>query len=175
MTQNPTPPIGLARYQARDALVALARDIAAGINELPMVLDKHSLTEAEYEIIRENKYFAAVVEAERAAFHSPSNVDERLRIQAAHALEDFMVTLCSRINDRTEELTSAIAGGQLLAKIAGITERKQNTGPSDKFMIQINLGADKQIEFVKDINPQAQEKPDEKLRQISPPGAIPEH
>ncbi len=147
----PAPPPVLDQ----EALVALARDIAQEMLDLDEILVKHKLTDTQYEIIKVNPFFSRVLAAETACWHSPLNTAERTKLKASLLVEDLLPALNTRLHDRKESLEDMLKGAATLMKIAGIGERAPaangDAKPGEKFVIQINMGAEQQLTYSKDI------------------------
>lgn len=131
-------------------LVKLAREIAMDIKELDEVLKIHDITHADFEKLKTNERFKAILTAEIVAWHGAINTNERVRVKAASMIEEWLPELYSRLNDRGEGLSSKIEGGKLLERLAGMgAAAAKNEAPTDRVSITINLGADNKLEFNK--------------------------
>lgn len=154
-----TPPLApLPPGWDGDRLLELAREIAMNINDEAVILQNSGLTQQQYDDIKKIPFFARAVEAMRVDWESAGNTNKRLAIKAATALEATLPKLTGRLADKEESLDGVVKGATLLAKIAGIDEKKQGESGADKFSITINLGADEKLRIEKDITPGAVEK-----------------
>lgn len=138
------------------AIVALASAIVRNFHDISDILAKHKLTEAQYEILRLNPFFIKVLEAEAQSWNAAANAAERSKVKAALLVESLLPSLNARLHDRKEALEDVIKGAQTLIKIAGIGERvlaTQESASQDKFIIQINMGGDQQVNYSKDKTP----------------------
>lgn len=124
---------------------ALARDLAVQMYERPAILRKHKLTEEQCAALEKHPYFIKMLEHAVNEWNSPRTVTERLALEAAHGLEQALPDVIARMSAKLEPLTGVVAAGQLLTKISGAGEQKQQVAPGEKFTIVIDLGGDKQI------------------------------
>lgn len=134
-------------------LVALAREIATDMRELPEVLADFKLSEEQYRKLLENPFFNNTLEACILEWKSAHSVEQRIRYKAAAALEDGLPNLAARMGQQSEPLTAAVETGKLLAKLAQLTEDQRGSNPGEKFTITINLGEDHKLTFEKDVTP----------------------
>ena len=126
-------------------VAGLVRDVAQNMYDLPTILKNHSLNEAQYQILSNNEFFKKALEQFTLDWHSAANTHKRLALEAAIALEDALPMVAARAHKTTEPLGEVVALVKTLAEIAGSIGNKgtnQLQGPSDKFKIIINLGAD---------------------------------
>lgn len=139
-------------------MAALAREVAINIRELPDILKNFGLTGEQYARIAEIDFFKHALSAAVIEWTSALKTADRIRIEAAVALEDAMPVLAARMKDGKEGLPAAVEAGKLFAKLAGLGEREgSQSAPGEKFTININLGdgADDKLSFEKDVTPRA--------------------
>lgn len=134
-------------------LVSLAREIAMDIAPLETILEGASITPEQWEIISQSGRFKSLLAAEAEAWNTALNTHERVKLKAAAMMEEWLPELNSRLHDRGENLTAKIEGGKLLAKIASVGERVMGDGDGggERFSVTINLGADTQLKFEKEL------------------------
>lgn len=131
-------------------MARLAREVATDIRELPDVLKIFSLTPEQYARIRTMPFFLRALETSTLEWNSALNTHERIKLEAACALEDALPKLAARMGKSDEALPGVIEAGKLFAKIAGLGEREQNQGaPGERFTITIHLGDGQDIKFDK--------------------------
>ncbi len=137
-----------------DFLILLATEIAQDLNELDVVLQKFQITADEWAELKINSFFTKVLEAERAVWSSPLNAAERTKVKAAILTEQSLPALDKRVHDEKEPLDKVVQGIKLLASIAGLGEKstRNELGGTDKFVIQINMGAGNE-NYIKDKQP----------------------
>jgi hypothetical protein len=138
------------------ALASLAREVAMDIKTHDSILLMYKLSNAQYEYLKEhNDFFKAALHSCAIEWHSALTTPERIKIEAAAALEDAMPRLSARMVNIAEGLPGVTEVAKLFAKIAGVGEREQGQGaPGERFTISINLGGDeKLIVSSKDVTP----------------------
>jgi hypothetical protein len=124
------------------------------MRELPDVLEIFKLTGEQYARIAATEFFQLTLALARIEWTSAVNTAERIKIEAAAALEDALPALSARMSDSYENLTAAVEAGKLFAKLAGLGERDASGGHAgEKFTININLGEGQEIKFEKDVTP----------------------
>lgn len=136
-------------------LVKLAREVAMNLRELPVTLAIYKISEAQYELIAKIPFFKRALDQFTIEWNGALSTHERIKVEAAIALEDGMPTLAARMSRNDEDLAKAVEAGKLFAKLAGIGEEKSNSLPGEKFTITINLGDDAKLKFEKDVTPTA--------------------
>jgi len=123
-------------------VAAFVRDLAMNMYTIPVILKKHTLTEAQYAVLVENDFFKKALEAATIEWNSPHSTTKRLAMEAAIGLEDAMPTITARMSSKTELLPAVVECAKLFAKMAGVGETTQQGPVGEKFKIVINLGAD---------------------------------
>lgn len=128
-------------------LVALARDIASDLVELPDILRSYGVTPDQFERIRHLPRFIDLLEQHQLEWSKPTNTHERTKLKAAILIEDWLPEAHRQLHTKTEPLNARVALGQLIARLAGMGER-ENTAPSgEKITVTINLGGDTQLKL----------------------------
>ena len=132
-----------------DLLLRLAREIAMDIHPLHTILETTKTTFEQWETIKENPRFQALLASETEAWNTALNTHERVKIKAAAMMEEWLPELFSRLHDNGEALPAKIEGGKLLAKIAeiGNTSVANPGAAGERFSVTIHLGADSQLKF----------------------------
>lgn len=126
--------------------VALARDLAIGMYDLPLILKKHGITPEQYATLEAVPYFQEVVKQQAEEWNAPKNSQQRLAIQASAGLEEVLPDAIARVKVRNEPLQGIAQLVKVLADIAGASGNQRQTAPaSEKFKITINLGADTEV------------------------------
>jgi hypothetical protein len=159
--EPPSPvPTGLttAGVQAAKALVQLpdldwptlsklAREIAMDIKERAVILKEFKLTQAQYDFLEENNDFYKQALANSCReWHAPLTTQERIKVEAAAILEDSLLILGARMQNKGEGLPGVVEAAKLFAKVAGVGEREGSvSAPGERFTINIDLGGDKNL------------------------------
>jgi len=136
-----------------EQLLKLAREVAMDVMELDTICKGFSITPEQYALIADNIFFQRALDAYRQEWHSSLSTRERIRVQSAMALEAALPSLAAKMIKKEESFDAQIKAGQLLSKIAGVEEQKQELSSGEKFTITINLGADQQLRYEKEVAP----------------------
>lgn len=124
-------------------MLQLARELAMGIHDADAICMNLGISEQQYAIILNNSFFQTVLASERAAWTAAKNTPERIRIEAAATLEDWLPVLSSRLHNADEGLSAVIEGGKLLARLSGMEGHAGGPSSGEKFVISIDLGSQK--------------------------------
>ena len=122
-----------------------------GVHSLPTILQKHELTDIQYDAIRQTPFFAKVLENETKAWEGVLNTETRTKLKAAAIFEDLMPTLYKRSKSGEEAVKDVIETAKLMAKVAGLEQAPQKaseSGGGEKFSITINLGESPKVTVV---------------------------
>lgn len=143
------------------SLAKLAREIAMDIKERHAILQEFKLTEAQYEFLEEhNEFYRSALAAACKEWHAPLTTQERIRIEAAAILEDSLLGLGARMQNKVEGLPGVIEAAKLFAKVAGVGERDAGSAaPGERFTINIDLGGDQKITVASGAPPGASVAP----------------
>ena len=154
-----------------DMLVKIAREVAMDIQEMPQILAQFSLTPEQYRThVEPNAFFQRALEAYRIEWNSALSTKDRIRVQAATALEHSLPHFATRLTKNDESLDAQVKAAALFAKLADIGESKGEEGSSEKFSIVINLGADTKLKYEKNITPRKEASVAEELRALTEGG-----
>jgi hypothetical protein len=125
-------------------LAQLAREVAMNLRPRSHILQDFKLTETQYEFLEANNdFYKAALRAACIEWHAPLNTQERIKVEAAAILEDSLVGLGARMQNRAEGLPGVVEVAKLFAKVAGVGEREAGSGaPGERFTINIDLGGD---------------------------------
>jgi len=134
--------------------VKLAREIAMGIHPMETILSNNQIDGNYWETIQKHPRFLQYLESETSAWGSALNTHERVKIKSAAIIEEWLPELFTRMHDANENLNAKIEAGKLVSKLAGMgLAGAQITDGSERFSVTINLGADSQIKFEKQLAP----------------------
>lgn len=137
-------------------LVKLAREIAMGMKDIPDILYDHSITQDAFDTLKTHPRFTQLLTSEMEAWGSATNANERIKVKSGAMLEEILPELYSRLQDRNEPLMAKIKAMELITKIAGFGDRDipATINPGDRVQVIINLGADAQLKYDKQLPPQ---------------------
>lgn len=128
-------------------LASLAREIAMNIRERHVILQEFKLNDAQYEFLENyNEFYIAALRAACIEWHAPLSTAERIKVEAAAILENSLIGLGARMQNRAEGLPGVVEVAKLFAKVAGVGEPKNGgAAPGERFTINIDLGGDQRI------------------------------
>ena len=127
----------------------LARELAMDINEIENILTAFAISPEQYNTLKGNARFNAVLEREIQQWETALNSAERVKLKAVTQIEAWMPELNIRIHDRNESLAAKIEGGKLLMKLAGLGLNNIDTqgSASERFSVTINIGDKRELKF----------------------------
>src|SRR5262245_7557246 len=98
----------------------LAREIAADLYEIQTILKNNNINPDQWEAIKEDPRFLALLESEIVAWNAASNTHERTKLKAGMLIEEWLLEANTRIHDKGEGLAGKTEVVKLLARIAGM-------------------------------------------------------
>lgn len=128
------------------AYAALVRDLAVALQGEEDVLAAHGVSQADFEALKANDFFARLLDSSRKEWQSVANTVERTTIEAAFTFEQLLPTLHQRAIDPETPFSQVLEYAKLLAKAGGIGEGRGSGSAGEKFNITINMGADAKLE-----------------------------
>jgi hypothetical protein len=134
----------------------LAREIAADLYEIQTILKNNNVNSEQWEAIKADPRFLALLESEVAAWNAAGNTHERTKLKAGMLIEEWLLEANTRLHDGKEALPAKTEVAKLLARLAGMgNERVDATAGlgGERFSITINLGADTKLQFQKEVTP----------------------
>ena len=135
-------------------LVKLARELAMEIHPLEDILKAHQIEPKLWETIQENPRFQSLLETEMAQWNGALNTSERVKIKAAALIEEWLPEANERVHDRHETLSAKTELAKLVRDLAGFSRSGMNVeNGGERFSVTINLGADAQLKFEKQLPP----------------------
>ncbi len=140
-----------SKHSLESKLVALARELAMEMKTMPEILKELSITPDQYEIIRSSTYFRHVLSQEIANWSSALNTQERVKLKAQSMIEMSLEEFYARMHDSKEPLSAKVELLKTLAKIGGVDTTKTEQAAGERFMVNINLGADQKITIDKPV------------------------
>jgi hypothetical protein len=130
----------------------LAREMAMDMREKSAILADYRLSDADYDALLQVPAYVKLLTAFTQEWNSALSTHDRIKFQAAYALEDGLPTLSARMGNKDEPLSGAVETGKLLARLAGVGEAAVGARSGEKFTINISLGGQK-ITFENEIRP----------------------
>jgi hypothetical protein len=128
-------------------LMRVSADFAMDIHTTDAILAKHGLSHAQYEFLSQhNEFFKQALLQQAREWGRLTSTQDRLKAEAAAALEEQLPVIAMRMGQRGEKLGDAVEAAKLFAKIAGVDTSPSGPGTSgERFTINIDLGADERI------------------------------
>lgn len=128
-------------------LTALARDIAQDLRPVADILITHGLTQQQYEYLEQsNDLYRRILADQAELWQGIKGTRERVRAQAAAALEAQLPHIAARMGNAAEKLSEVVEAGKLLAKIADVDAPSGgSTAGGERYSITIDLGADTRV------------------------------
>lgn len=143
---------GIVVGYPEDRLRHLAHEIAMDIFPVEDILRANNVTEKEWLVVQDNYIFKALLQREKERWHSALSTAERVRIKALTLVEDSLLAAARVINNEAEGAQGRARMLEAVSKIANLGDKPQMAGEGGKVMIQINMGADKQLHH--EVTPQ---------------------
>ena len=135
-------------------LVQIAREIAINHKDVDDILKDHSITQEEWDELRESQEFARLLEGEIVAWQSATNTHERTKLKAAALIELWLEEANARLYDGKETLSAKTELAKLIARIAEMgASTSAGAELGGKFSVTINLGAAQQIKIERELPP----------------------
>ena len=146
------PPASRKVILSAEKLTQLANDLAKEARDKKDVLADYNLSEEEYYEIEQIPYFKRALDAATLAWHAPINTKARLEMGSQTYLETIIPSIAKGALDEKQPLNARTDAARFLAKVGGVGEKEQSANESaEKFLIQINIGADKAVTYDKTI------------------------
>ena len=139
----------LVKEPIRDImLVQLAREIAIDHLNNEEILRLYSITQEEWEVIKNNKRFQLLLEQEILAWQSASNTAERTKLKAGAIIENWLPESNMRLHDTNETLPAKVELAKMISRIAGFDKSDApNSSTGSGFSVTINLGKGDKVSF----------------------------
>lgn len=135
-------------------LLKLSREIAKDIHPLETILERHGISLDLWDKISKIPRFNALLQSQIEAWHSATNTSERVKIKSLSFVEELLPEMYERANDPREPLSSKVELLKTIGKFGGVGMSSFEGAMGEKLSVTINLGADSQLRFEKDITPQ---------------------
>jgi hypothetical protein len=141
-----------AKYTPEALLLTLAREIAQDINTIESILEQYRIPASTWEKIKDSPRFQAILQRELAVWNSAQNTNERVKIKSGAIVEESLSNLHVELNNNQTPLTARTELLKTLTRLAGMgLEKAEVAGAGERFTVTINMGADNQLKFEKDL------------------------
>jgi len=124
-------------------MIKLAGELVMNIRNYKLVFADYGIDENDYYELEKNAFFKRAKEMFALEWNSINSTADRVRIKSLAGYEHMMPTLIRRAIAEDTPLAAAASVASTLAKTSGLgTDNKTAGNASERFIIQINLGAD---------------------------------
>lgn len=135
-------------------LLKLAREIAMDVRPLEAILQTLEIDADRWDYISELPTFRGYLRSAVEDWQSATNTPERVRIKSLHFVEEALSEFYVRVHDAKEPLAAKTEVLKTIAKFAGVGVAADGAVAGERMIVTINLGADHQISFGRDVTPQ---------------------
>lgn len=134
-------------------LLKLAREIAMDFRPIEDVLAEHDIEPADFEAIKLNPQFTNRLKLAIEEWNSATNTPERVRLKSMFFVEEALPEFYARAHDPKESLAAKVEILKTVAKFGGVGGTVEGGVSGERMVVNINLGADRQLRIEKDITP----------------------
>ena len=135
-------------------LLRLSREIARDIHPIENILERFGIDADVFETIQNNPRFQSILQGELEAWQGASNTSERVKIKSLSFVEELLPEMYERAHDPREPLSAKVELLKTIGRFGGVGLSTVEGGIGEKLSVTINLGADSQLKFEKDVTPQ---------------------
>ena len=125
-------------------LRTLAAELAKDIEDLPIILTRLGLTQAEYEELCDTKMFRAMLDQAFNEWQGATNTGKRIKLKAAVNIEEALPSMHAAIVNEKENLASRVKAFEVMARIGGLGNPEPSAmAQGATFQLTIHLADDK--------------------------------
>lgn len=133
-------------------LLRLAREIAMEQHELDMILERNGVTPKQFQAIMKLDRFQKLLSDEITNWNSATNTTERVKIKAAAMIEEWLPEAFGQLHNEQAPLLHRTDLAKLVARLGGMEKSNLDmSAGGERFSVTINLGADQQLNFQKEL------------------------
>jgi hypothetical protein len=134
-------------------LVSLAREIAMNQWPLQEILNRYGVSAERWQDIANTPLFRQYLDQQITEWNSVANTNERVKFKSAALLEFWLEEAHTKLHDDRQQLAPKVELAKFIGRLAGmgITGAEINAGGGNKVSVTINLGADTQLKFEKEL------------------------
>lgn len=122
-----------------DLSATVATELAAGLMDAKGAREKYGITIAQWEILKNNKTFRAMLKEAIQRLGGDMNAHKRTTLKAEVALEDSVGILYRLVKSPETPAPSRIEGIKTLAQLSGRNNKEAGSGSGTGFSININF------------------------------------
>lgn len=136
-------------------LLKLSREIAKDIHPIENILERFGITPELWADISKLPMFTSLLQSEIEAWNAAANTPERIKAKSLSFIEEVLPELYERAHDPREPLSAKVELVKTIGRFANIgNDKGDGLGVGERLSVTINLGADNQIRFEKDVTSQ---------------------
>lgn len=135
-------------------MLKLAREIAMDIHPIEDILKAHQVSDDEWQEISKSQNFQNYLHQFVQEWQSAANTAERVKLKSMAMVEESLPEFYARMHDRDESLNAKTEVLKTISRFAGMGGNVDTGVVGEKFSVTINLGADQQLRFERDVTPQ---------------------
>ena len=147
----------VVKLEAKDVseltLLKLSREIARDIHPIENILERFGIDAELWSDIRTMPRFISFLQHEVETWNSAPNTSERVKIKSLSFVEELLPEMYERAHDPRETLSSKVELLKTVGRFGGVGVSMSEGGIGEKLSVTINLGADKELKFEKDVTP----------------------
>ncbi len=147
----------VVKLEAKDVseltLLKLSREIARDIHPIDDILERFGIDANLWSNIRTMPRFISFLQHEIETWNSAPNTSERVKIKSLSFVEELLPEMYERAHDPRETLSSKVELLKTVGRFGGVGVLASEGGMGEKLSVTINLGADKELKFEKDVTP----------------------
>lgn len=117
-----------------------AFELAVDLHEQDEVLQRHGLSKKHLRALMKSNEFISQFEEYKREWQNPKNVQERIQMKAALAVEDGMLELYHMFQDRDKAPAARLDAFKQFITLSGTTPKRDEGGGGSGFAITINVG-----------------------------------
>lgn len=135
-------------------LLKLSREIARDIHDIETILQRYGVDAELWAHISKLPRFQSLLQSEMEAWNGAGNTSERVKVKSLSFVEELLPEMYARAHDPREPLSSKVELLKTIGKFGGVGLSSFEGAIGEKLSVTINLGADSQLRFEKDVTPQ---------------------
>jgi hypothetical protein len=119
---------------------ALANELALGLLPIPDIIKRFGITKSQLKGLLHQDTFKRMVKEAKREWNSASNAKERIRIKAAIAAEEGLLTLYEIFQDLELNPSARLEAYKQITELADVKPKKDVQDTGQHFNLVLNLG-----------------------------------
>jgi hypothetical protein len=125
---------------SEDMRASLASELAVGLLPIPDILKRFQMTSADLKLLMKQPAFRKMVSQYKREWSDASNAKERIRIKAAIAAEEGLLTLYEIFKDLELNPSARLEAYKQITNLADVAPKKDVQDTGQHFNLTLNLG-----------------------------------